>query len=88
MLFESVAEAAGRRAAGAILTGMGKDRALGLLVMKRAGGRTVAQDEASCAVFGMPREAIAIGAVDEVAPLTEIAPRLMAWAAAGRELRV
>jgi len=88
VLFESVAEAAGRRAAGAILTGMGKDGALGLLAMKRAGGRTIAQDEASCAVFGMPREAIAIGAVDEVAPLTEIAPRLLSWAAAGRELRV
>jgi len=61
-----------------ILTGMGKDGAEGLLRMKRAGAHTLAQDEASCVVFGMPKEAIAIGAADEVAPLGEMARRVLA----------
>ena len=57
VLFESVADAAGADAVGIILTGIGADGARGLLAMKRAGARTIAQDEASCVVFGMPREA-------------------------------
>ena len=78
VLFESVAAAAGADAAGALLTGMGSDGAQGLLKMKRAGARTIAQDEASCVVFGMPGEAIRLGAVDHVLPLNRIAAELMA----------
>jgi two-component system, chemotaxis family, protein-glutamate methylesterase/glutaminase len=78
ILFDSVAEIAGRNAIGAILTGMGADGAQGMLKMKRAGARTVAQDEASCVVFGMPREAIRLGGVDRVLPLSRIAGELMA----------
>jgi two-component system chemotaxis response regulator CheB len=73
VLFESVAEAAGPDAIGIILTGIGNDGARGLLAMKRAGARTIAQDEASCVVFGMPREAIVLGAADHVLPLAKIA---------------
>ena len=78
ILFESVASVAGRDAIGALLTGMGSDGAEGLLKMKRAGARTIAQDEATCIVFGMPREAIRMGAVDHVLPLNRIAGELMA----------
>ena len=60
------------RAVGVILTGMGKDGACGLLRMRQAGARTFGQDEASCVVYGMPREAALIGAVEEVAPLGEL----------------
>jgi two-component system chemotaxis response regulator CheB len=69
VLFKSVAEAAGRNAVGAILTGMGADGASGLLVMRAGGAYTLAQDEASCVVFGMPKEAIRLGAADEVVSL-------------------
>jgi two-component system chemotaxis response regulator CheB len=72
VLFGSTAEAAGSSAVGIILTGMGADGAHGLLEMKRAGARTIAQDEATSVVFGMPREAIALGAVDHVLPLSKI----------------
>jgi two-component system chemotaxis response regulator CheB len=72
VLFRSVAHAAGDNAVGVIMTGMGDDGADGLLEMKRAGAVTIAQDEASCVVFGMPREAIARGAVNEVVSLTGI----------------
>jgi two-component system chemotaxis response regulator CheB len=82
VLFESVASAAGPNAIGALLTGMGADGAEGLLKMKRAGAETIAQDEASCVVFGMPREAIRLGAVDHVLPLNRIAAELMALCAA------
>jgi two-component system chemotaxis response regulator CheB len=82
VLFDSVADAAGADAIGAILTGMGSDGARGMLKMKRAGARTVAQDEASCVVFGMPREAIRMGGADRVLPLDRIAGELMALAAA------
>jgi two-component system chemotaxis response regulator CheB len=82
VLFDSVADAAGKNAIGAILTGMGADGAQGMLKMKRAGARTVAQDEASCVVFGMPREAIRMGAVDHVLPLGRIASELVALGAA------
>jgi two-component system chemotaxis response regulator CheB len=68
VLFRSAAQAAGKNAVGVILTGMGKDGAQGMLEMKNAGAYNFAQDEASCVVFGMPREAIAIGAAHEVAP--------------------
>ncbi len=73
VLFRSVAQCAGRNAIGVILTGMGDDGARGLLEMQRAQARTAAQDEASCVVFGMPREAIKLGAAQEVLPLADIA---------------
>jgi two-component system, chemotaxis family, protein-glutamate methylesterase/glutaminase len=81
VLFESVAQAAKGDAIGALLTGMGADGAQGLLKMKRAGARTIAQDEASCVVFGMPREAIRMGAVDRVLPLGRVAAELTAMSA-------
>ncbi len=73
VLFRSVAIAAGSKAIGIIMTGMGDDGAEGLCEMKEAGAATIAQDEASCVVFGMPKEAIARGAVDVVMPLEQIA---------------
>ena len=76
MLLHSVARTAGGDAIGVILTGMGNDGAAGLLAMRRAGSITIAQDEASCAVFGMPKEAIRAGAVDHVLPLQQIAATL------------
>jgi two-component system, chemotaxis family, protein-glutamate methylesterase/glutaminase len=72
VLFRSVAKNAGANAVGVILTGMGSDGAKGLLQMQAAGARTVAQDEATSVVFGMPGSAVALGAADEVAPLHEI----------------
>jgi len=81
VLFDSVAEAAGKNAIGVILTGMGADGAQGMLKMKRAGARTLAQDEASCVVFGMPREAIRLGGADHVLPLNRIGPELASLAA-------
>jgi two-component system chemotaxis response regulator CheB len=72
VLFHSVAEAAGAQAIGVLLTGMGSDGAQGLLRMRQAGARTIAQDEASCVVFGMPREAIALGAAEQVLDLGSI----------------
>jgi two-component system, chemotaxis family, protein-glutamate methylesterase/glutaminase len=82
VLFESVARAAGPNAIGVILTGMGSDGAQGLLKMKRAGAHTLAQDEASSVVFGMPREAIRLGAVDQVVPLDRVAGELVGLSAA------
>lgn len=78
VLFDSVAKHAGKNAIGMILTGMGRDGAAGLLRMRQAGAYTLAQDEASCVVFGMPREAIAMGAANEVAGIEEMSQRLMA----------
>ena len=78
VLFDSAARHAGKNAVGVILTGMGRDGAEGLLRMRQAGAYTLAQDEASCVVFGMPREAIALGAAQEVVPLQEMSQRLMA----------
>lgn len=72
VLFYSVAQYAGANAVGVIMTGMGKDGAQGLLEMRKGGAHTIAQDEASCVVFGMPKEAIKAGGVDEVVPLWEI----------------
>jgi len=77
VLFNSVARYAGANAIGAILTGMGADGARGLLAMRNAGARTIAQDEASCVVFGMPMEAIRCGAAEEVVSLRRIAGTLL-----------
>jgi two-component system chemotaxis response regulator CheB len=77
VLFRSVAAEAGANAVGAILTGMGDDGAQGLLEMKNAGALTLAQDEASCVVFGMPKEAIACGAADEVVALDDMAATIL-----------
>lgn len=76
VLFESVARVAGSNATGVILTGMGSDGAAGLARMRRRGASTIAQDERSSVVFGMPKEAIAIGAAEQVLPLSEIAASL------------
>lgn len=78
-LFQSVAETCGKRSIGIILTGMGADGAEGLLRMKKAGARTIAQSEETCAVFGMPREAIALGAADEILGIEEVAEKLIQW---------
>ncbi len=80
VLFDSCAEHAGRNVVGAILTGMGADGARGLKHMRDAGARTIAQDEASCVVFGMPKEAIALGGVEMVLPLHKIGPELIGLA--------
>jgi two-component system chemotaxis response regulator CheB len=77
VLFRSVANAAGAAAVGVILTGMGDDGVQGLREMHDAGAYTVAQDEASCVVFGMPRQAISRGAVDRVVALDELAALLV-----------
>lgn len=79
VLFESVARAAGANAVGALLTGMGADGAAGLLSMRTAGGRTLAQDEDSCVVFGMPREAIRLDAAERVEPLNRVAATLFTF---------
>jgi two-component system, chemotaxis family, protein-glutamate methylesterase/glutaminase len=80
VMFSSVAESAGPRAVGVLLTGMGADGAQGLLRMKQAGARTLAQDEASCVVFGMPREAIRLGAAERVVPLSRMASAILTQA--------
>jgi two-component system, chemotaxis family, protein-glutamate methylesterase/glutaminase len=80
VLFDSVAEYAGANAIGAILTGMGADGAKGLLAMRNAGARTIAQDEKSCIVFGMPAEAIKCGAAERVVPLQDVAPTMLTLA--------
>ena len=89
VLYQSVAANAGRNAVAALLTGMGKDGAQGLLTMRQAGAYTCAQDEASCVVFGMPKEGIALGGASEVLPLDRVAERLLQQvAASGRAQRV
>lgn len=77
VLFDSAASLVGRQAVGVILTGMGKDGAQGLLRMRQAGARTFGQDEASCVVYGMPREAFLVGAVEEQWALDEIGKRAL-----------
>ncbi len=81
VLFGSVARCVGARAVGILLTGMGCDGAQGLLAMAQAGARTIAQDEATCTVFGMPRAAIALGAAGLVAPIGQIARHAISQAA-------
>jgi two-component system chemotaxis response regulator CheB len=78
VLFESIARDAGADVLACLLTGMGRDGALGLGAIRRAGGATVAQDEATSVVFGMPREAILLGAAERVLPLQQIAPAIVA----------
>ncbi len=80
LMFHSAARCAGRNLIAALLTGMGRDGAQGLLAIRQSGGYTLAQDEASCVVYGMPREAAAIGAAEEVLALAAIAPALIAQA--------
>jgi two-component system chemotaxis response regulator CheB len=77
VLFRSAARSAGANAVGIIMTGMGDDGARGLEEMKDAGAHTVAQDEASCIVFGMPKEAIARGAALKILPLERLAGEIM-----------
>ncbi len=77
VLFLSAAKVAGANAIGVILTGMGKDGALGMKALKESGALTFAQDEESCIVFGMPKEAIALGVVDEVLPLDQLPSRVL-----------
>ena len=79
---------AGKNAVGVILTGMGKDGAKGMAQMKQAGAYNIAQDEASCVVYGMPKEAVAAGGVDEILPLREIAKRVIAVVGKSRSVRV
>jgi len=90
VLFHSAAVHAGKNAVGVILTGMGKDGALGMLEMKNAGAYNFAQDEASCVVFGMPREAIALGATHEVGPLNSLPGMVLGYLSThgSRALRV
>ncbi len=80
VLFNSTAKTAGKNAVGVILTGMGDDGAVGMKNMKDAGASTIAQDEKSCVVFGMPKEAIAHGGVDNIVPLDKVAEKILALA--------
>lgn len=84
VLFDSCAQHAGRNVVAAILTGMGDDGARGMRRMRDAGARTIAQDEASCVVFGMPKEAIAHGGAEFVLPLSRVAGELLKLASAGQ----
>jgi two-component system chemotaxis response regulator CheB len=87
VLFKSVAQTGGANAVGVLLTGMGHDGAEGLLALRRSGAHTIAQDEATSVVFGMPREAILLGAAEHVVPLARIAELItrLAGERAGRE---
>lgn len=85
VLFESIAREYGPTAVACLLTGMGRDGAAGLLEVRRAGGFTIAQDEGTSIVYGMPREAVILGAADSVLPLGEIGPALAAIAGHPRE---
>jgi len=77
VLFKSTAKYAGANSIGVILTGMGSDGAEGMLEMKKTGAATIAQDEKSCVVFGMPKEAIKLNAVDYVLPIDQIASQIV-----------
>jgi two-component system, chemotaxis family, protein-glutamate methylesterase/glutaminase len=77
VLFRSVAKVAGKSALGVIMTGMGDDGAAGLLEMRNAGARTVAQDEDTCVVYGMPKEAVKCGAVEKSVPLSELSREIL-----------
>ena len=80
VLFKSVATYAGRNAIGVIMTGMGDDGARGLLEMRKAGGSTIAQNEDTCVVFGMPKVAIELGGADQIVPLPQISKRIIKMA--------
>jgi two-component system chemotaxis response regulator CheB len=82
VLFRSAATCAGSDALGILLTGMGDDGARGMKALYDAGARTIAQDEATCIVFGMPREAISLGAVEEVLPIDRIADAILRFCTA------
>jgi len=86
VLFKSVARNVGPNAIGVMLTGMGKDGALAMAEMKRAGSYNFAQDEATCVVYGMPREAVAVGAVDQISPIGQIGPQVLERLMAGGKL--
>jgi two-component system chemotaxis response regulator CheB len=79
LMFNSVAKYAGANAIGAILTGMGSDGAEGLLAMRQSGARTVAQNEASCVVFGMPKEAIDRNAAEKIVALNDVAKTMLGF---------
>jgi two-component system, chemotaxis family, protein-glutamate methylesterase/glutaminase len=86
VLFHSVARNAGKNSIGVLLTGMGADGAKGLLAMRENGAFTIAQDEQSCVVFGMPKEAIKLGAVDQVVPLSQVAQTVLDYLADGASI--
>jgi two-component system chemotaxis response regulator CheB len=77
VLFQTVATSAGRNAVGVLLTGMGADGAKGLLAMRQAGAHTIVQDEQTCVVYGMPKEAVKLGAACEIQPLSLVAGRAL-----------
>jgi two-component system chemotaxis response regulator CheB len=87
VLFQSVAKSAARNAVGVMLTGMGADGAKGMLAMKESGAFTLAQDETTCVVYGMPKEAVKLGAVDEIVPLPGIAQAIINCLERGGKLR-
>jgi two-component system chemotaxis response regulator CheB len=80
---KSVGEHYGRQALGIILTGMGSDGAQGMAALKTAGGKTIAQDQKTSVIFGMPKTAINLGAVDLILPLSKIAPEIIKFAETG-----
>jgi chemotaxis response regulator CheB len=82
VLFRSAAEAAGPHVVAALMTGMGSDGAMGLGIVRKAGGTTIAEHESTCVVYGMPRAAIELGVVDQVVPLPRIAAAIVAAASA------
>jgi two-component system chemotaxis response regulator CheB len=85
VLFQSIARACGDSGLGVLLTGMGDDGADGLLELRRAGGYTIAEDESTAVVYGMPKAAVDCGAVCECLPLTHIAPRILELVPAFKE---
>jgi two-component system chemotaxis response regulator CheB len=87
VLFQSVAKNAARNAVGVMLTGMGADGAKGMLAMKESGALTLAQDEATCVVYGMPKEAVKLGAVDEIVPLPNIPRAIFSMLERGNKAR-
>jgi len=85
VLFQSVAKTAGKNAVGVLLTGMGSDGARGLLEMRESGAYTIAQDEETCVVFGMPKEAVKLGAASEVTPLQLVSRSIVSYLQNGKK---